>query len=366
MPLYRVITKLNNVPHFYIGTSEAYNNLETIDSKGMYFLYDQGVVMVKDKNFMQSVNLYSNENPKPPVGADSRLYVNIDNFEGYIYQGKWIKVFDLLNTEHTTLENATSRKKVTGKDVETIMDYYMGELTKRAVNSIEWDEENKILTYKTSSIKMPNNITGIATQLAFDVNTYTLSILDSDNNILGSEEITDLHVISGKYDQDEKALVLTMKNGSKVKIMAGAMTDLFTGSVTNSMDTKVSKGEDDTNQVSMNVLISSAYRNGLVLQEDGLHFKKTDWMYNDKDKSGYIYTVLDDHIVLEDRWKLSDLATEAEVQTMIDDILNFYEDKKSEYLLRSNVLVESFDDIPSTEKVPSLELINKTFGIKRL
>ena len=365
MPLYEVITKLDNIPHFYIGTSEAYNKQETLDPKGMYFLYDQGAVVVKDKNLMQSVNIYSNEKPKPIVGANSRLYVNIDNFEGYIYQDKWIKVFDLLNMEKTTLEKVEPRKKVTGKDVETVMDHYMDQLTKKAVSSITWDKDNKTIIYKFKTISFPEKITQVATQLVFDVDSYTLSILDRDNNILGSEEITDLHVVKGKYDEDEKALVLTMRDGSKVKIMAGAMTNLFTGSTTNSMKTQVYKGDDDTNNISMDVLISSAYRNGLVLQEDGIHFKKTDWM-NDGDKSGYIYTVLDDHIVLEDRWKLSDLATEAEVQTMIDDILNFYEDKKSEYLQRSNVLVDSFNDIPSSDKVPSFELINKTFGIKRL
>ena len=366
MPLYKVITKLNDIPHFYIGTSEAYEKQETLDPKGIYFLYDQGAVMVKDKNLMQSVNLYSNENPKPPVGANSRLYVNIDNLEGYIYLGKWIKVFDLLNMEKTTLERVEARKKVTGKDVETVMDHYMDQLRKKAVSTITWDQDNKQLVYKFKTISFPENINGIATQLAFDVDTYRLSILDKDNTVLESQEITDMHVVRGKYDSDEKALVLTMRNGSKVKIMAGAMTNLFNGSTTNSMKTEVYKGEDDTNNVSMNVLISSAYRNGLVLQEDGIHFRKTDWMYDGRDKSGYIYTVLDDHIVLEDRWKLADIATEAEVQTMINDILNFYEDKKSEYLLRSNVLVDSFSDNPSSDKVPSFELINKTFGIKRL
>lgn len=366
MPLYKIITKLNHIPHFYIGTSDAYSKLEETDPKGIYFLYDQWAVLVKDKNLMQTISIYSNDKPKPVVGANSRLYVNVDNFEGYIYQDKWIKVFDLLNTEKTSLEKVVPRKKVTGKDVETVMDYYMDQLAKKAVNTITWDEDSKSIVYKFKSISFPESISGIATQLAFDLDTYTISILDRDNNVLGAEEITDLHVVKGKYDSDEKALVLTMKNGSQVKIMAGAMTHLFNGSITNSIDTDVYKGEDDTNKVSMNVLVSSAYRNGLVLQEDGLHFRKTDWMYGDRDKSGYIYTVLDDHIILEDRWKLSDLATEAEVQTMIDEVLRFYEEKKSEYLSRSNVLVDSFSDIPSSDKVPSFELINKTFGIKRL
>ena len=366
MPLYRVITKLKNVPHLYIGTSEAYDKLETVDSKGMYFLYDLGAVMVKDKNYMQAVSIFSDENPKPSIGANNRLYVNINNFEGYIYEDKWIKVFDLLNTENTSLENVESRKKVTGKDAETVMDYYMNELAKRAISNITWDKNTKTLSCKRKTTTLPESLTDIATELSFDLDTYVLSILDKNGKVLGSEEITDLHVVSGKYDADEKALVLTMKNGSKVKIMAGAMTNLFTGGDTNSMHTDVYKGSDDTNGVSMDILVSSAYRNGLVLQEDGLHFTKTDWMIDGADKSGCIYTVLDDYIVVEDRWMLEDIATEAEVQTMCNDILAFYEEKKNYYLQKKDVLVESFNDIPSSTKVPSFDLINKTFGIKRL
>lgn len=366
MPLYRVITKLNDVPHLYIGTSEAYNKLETIDSKGMYFLYDQGAVVVKDKNYMQAVSIYDSNNPKPVIGANDRLYVNIENFEGYIYKDRWIKVFDLLNTDNTSLENVESRQRVTGKDVETVMDHYMTQLTKKAIGSITWDKESNSLVCKRKSTTLLEPISGIATELSFDLDTYTLSILDSKGNTLSSEEITDLHVISGKYDASEKALVLTMRNGSKVKIMAGAMTNLFTNKDTNTVNTNVYRGEDDTNNISMNVLISSAYRNGLTLQEDGIHFKKTDWMYDGVDKSGYLYTVLDDYIVVEDRWKLADIATEAEVQTMCDDMLAFYEEKKNYYLQKENVLVESFSDTPSNTKVPSFELVNKTFGIKRL
>ena len=81
MPLYKIITKLNHIPHFYIGTSDAYSKLEELDPKGIYFLYDQWAVLVKDKNLMQTVSIYSNDKPKPVVGANSRLYVNVDNFE---------------------------------------------------------------------------------------------------------------------------------------------------------------------------------------------------------------------------------------------------------------------------------------------
>ena len=365
MPIYKFVHKLENVPNWYIGTSKAYDRLDSKDPKGFYFLYDTKEVKLRDKNYMNGVVEYSQENPKPIVGAKDRLYLNTDTFEGYVYEDKWFKVFDILNGAETTLENVVSRERASGFDIITVMNHYMNQLKRQAIQKIEWDSENQVLDYTFQFMSYQEKFSHIATKLSFDMNTRHVILSDQYSNVLGTEEIVDLHVVSGHYDDSEKALILTMKNGSNVKIMASALVDIFVGDETPTFITSIKTNLDNTNTLGMDIKLSEARENAFDIKSDGLYFKKPQWFNNPEGKDGYLYTVLNERITIDDNHKLSDIATHATLQQLIDDITAFYELKKQSTVQSKDIISDSLSGSASASLIPTTGLLKKLIGIKR-
>ena len=365
MPIYKIIQKLDNVPKWYIGTSGAYDKLESIDPKGFYFLYDSGEVKFRNHNYMKGVISYSNDNPKPTIGANDRLYVNKDNYEAYIYKNKWVKVFDLLNSEETSLENVISKKRASGYDVITTMKPFMNELLDKAIQNISWNPDTKTLIYSFKSISYPESITNLASNLSFDLDTRYVILSDVNGNELGREKIVDLQVISGSYDDNEKALILRLRDGSSVKIMASALLNIFGGDETESIITSIFSNLDSTNSISMELKISNARENAFVIKNDGLYFPVPEWISNPEGKSGYIYTIVNERIIIDDRTKFNELATQADLQQLIEDMTAFYELKKQDNIEAANLISDNVSGTPSSTLIPTTTLLNKIIGIKR-
>ena len=83
MPL-DIIKKLEGLPKLYLCTQRVYDNLESIDPKGIYYIYDTRVIMTHGSVYNRAVVLYDN-GVRPIVGSVDRLYINSTTLEGYVF-----------------------------------------------------------------------------------------------------------------------------------------------------------------------------------------------------------------------------------------------------------------------------------------
>ncbi len=127
----------------------------------------------------------------------------------------------------------TNTKKVMTADERTKLS---GIEAGAQVNAIEGIKVNGVIITpdgeKIVNILMP---TDVGADLSYNATTGVLSLLDKDNNVLGSVDLPlELLIQSGYYDTTTKELVLVLANStpqvpSQIRIPVGDLVDTYTG-----------------------------------------------------------------------------------------------------------------------------------------
>ena len=364
MPL---IKTLKGIPKWYIGKGETYDKLKnegTIDPKGIYFIYDRGQILNRDKKYMQGVYTYQDE--RPVIGASDRLYINANTYEGYLYHNGWVKVFDPLNKDFTYNETIIL-DKVSGIATRVITDKLIEEISTKSIQEIYWDTSTRSMIYKFKTVKHSESMKrGLLTKIEFDMEQRILKGYDEEGNLLGEQSIMDNHIISAYYDEESKQIVFHLKDGNNVLLHPSSMMDIFLGKNTSSMQTTLMK-DSGKNNIKMDIIQSDVIRNILQIKEDALYVKGPDYFTIAGTKEGHVYTVLNEHVIIEDRYKLDDLATEEYLYDMMQYIENIYDNMITTTLTKDSIVNDSLSSIEdaSTDKIPTYALLNKIAGIKR-
>lgn len=364
MPLVRVIQKLENTPRWYYGLKKNYEKLKTVDSQGVYFLYDTGEIYVRDKPYTEAVILYES-GARPYSGASDRLYIDSSTLEGFTYHnGEWAKVLEKMDTAVSfDYDDAISKERINGVAVLPIALKHFMDMYMQGVTSMEYNEATHSLIYRLGNIGHSLPITNLVQSLQFDVNTRTLYTYDGEGNLVSEAQIMDSHVIGGKYDDERKAIIFQMRDGSEVRLHAYALLNLFQGVDTNTMTNTVHNYIDGKNVLESNVLISIRSSNKVEPRADGLYVSNFDPLSNMEE--GQMYVVLDDAGFITAGVNIKILATEAYVQQMKDEVLEWFRVNGALWLKRRDV-IQSFNDVPLASKVPSFDLVNRQCGLKRL
>jgi hypothetical protein len=206
-------------------------------------------------------------------------------------------------------------------------------------------------------------ITNLVQTLQFDVNTRTLYTYDGEGNLVSEAQIMDSHVISGKYDDERKAIIFQMRDGSEVRLHAYALLNLFQGADTTTMTNTVHNYIDGKNVLESHVIISIRSSNKVEAKADGLYVSSFDPIANMEE--GQMYVIMDDAGYITAGVNIKLLATEAYVQQMKDEVLEWFDRNGALWLKRKDV-IQSFNDVPLASKVPSFDLVNRQCGLRRL
>lgn len=362
MPLVQVIQKLEGVPKWYFGKYSAYEKLKTIDPQGIYYLYDTGNIMCRGKLFNSSTVIYE-EGQRPIIGAIDRLYINAKTLEGFVFHNNnWVKILEAFDKAETIdYDKASTMDRINGVAIDPIIHKFFTEMRVRACTSIEWDEENHYLNYRLGTIGHNVEITHLVSRFTFDPKTRIAICYDDQDNVVCETELMDSHVIGGSYDNERKAIILKMRDGSECRLKAQALLNIYKGINTTTATLQVKHYIDGNNIIYCEINNSIKAKNTLQILEDGLYApKQIDFADMDE---GDMFKYSDGYILPNINIKL--LATEAFVQQVKDDLVTFFESKGAVWLRRRDV-IESFNEVARTDQVPSFRLVNRHCGLRRL
>ena len=349
---------------WYVGTKDKYDALTNIDPKGLYFLLDEGSIIKNKKSFNAPITLFET-GKLPMVGANGRLYVDSTSLEGYSYtDGKWSKTLTSI-TSATSLDDEST--KVVGSVAKEIADKAAASISVNAVTDISYDKDTNTLNYTKNGNILPLKLDGVASQLKFDLDTLTMSTVQSDGTVLSSVKISDSHVIGGKYDDDRKAIIFNMRDGSEVRLKAYALINMFHGAATATMTNVVHNYIDGKNVLSCFVNVSKEPDNYLSISEDedGI-FAKIPGDSLTGIREDELYKVVNE-IMVPAGTRMFELATEALVQKMKDDVLAYLQLAGANWLKTDNIVADTVNkEDPLSSKVPSFTSINYSCGLKRL
>ena len=365
MPVFKVLRKLDPPIKWYIGKQKAYDNLESYDDKAIYFIYDTGLIYTRTHIFNKSIIIFK-PGERPLIGANDRLYINTDTLEGFVYhENEWIQVLEGIKTATVMgLDDVESIGQINGVTLKAIVDLLMTDVLSKSVDSVEWDDSRSVLIYRLKGIGRQLPITGLINRFELDPNTRVMTSYDKDGNKTSEITIFDNHIIGGKYDDERKAIIFTMRDRSEVRLHAYALLNLFQGARTKSMTNVVHNYIDGKNVLSSRVNISIHPGNRLKINNDGL-FSDTP-ISLDNMEQGEMYLVGGGgEFILPSHININILATEAYVQAMKDEVTNWLLSKGALWLKRADV-IQSFNTKPQTSKVPSRSLFKGYFALKRM
>lgn len=257
----------NKLLKWVTGSSLAFNALKRKDQNTLYFIQDTGEIYKGEKSFTESVILVDGF---PNTGALGKIYVKKSNLEGKIWTGKiWQTIIqpvvELIEDDKIAEGVATAeavKAYVIKKFAEQVEDKFVEDIT--------YDKDSKELKYTKGDGEETVAIEGFVTNASYDAGILTF-------NVQGSRDIKinlpkDNFVESGKYDADAGEIVLTLVDGSEVRIPATDLVDIYTGEETKSAEVNVS----EDNVITVDIKVSSESDNALSIKDDGLFVEHTD------------------------------------------------------------------------------------------
>lgn len=363
MPL-SIIQKLEGLPRLYLCNQKTYNNLESIDPKGIYYIYDTRSIMTKGSCYNRAVVMYDN-GARPIVGSVDKLYINSTTLEGYVFsKDTWTKVLDgLTNAEIATYDSSIESKKVNGIEAKIITEQLLSEIKRKTISSMTFDNETNRLIYRVGTVGHYAKIDGFISSFTFDPSTRIISLYNDEGTKIGDTKIMDNHIISGSYDDERKAIIFQMRDGTECRLKAQSILQIYKGLETDSAKITVENYVDAKNVIRGDIKVSSAEHNQLSINEDGLYSLSPKTTQADMNE-GDIYVVKGEYVV-PSTTNISSFATEAYVEQMKQDILDYLASCSTTHLKKVNV-VDEVSETPSINNVLSAKGINNTFGLKRL
>lgn len=362
MPNYTIIRRIESLPKWYFGTSENYNKLNEINKHGLYFLTDLGIIMLNNQPANSSIVLYD-DGSRPLVGGQDKLYINSTTLEGFRFiNDEWVKVLaSMEQAEPIDYNDAIKEERVNGFGISSIMDKFVADMRSKAVSEITWKPDTRDVIFKFDSVGHPMRLYNLMTDIRFNTDTRMMYGYDSEGNIITKVEIMDSHVIGGGYDDERKAIIFRMRDGSEVRLRSSALLRLFHGIRTQTFTSIVKNYIDGKNVLYGEINISNVEHNTVEVKEDGLYIPKPKDIKNMEE--GQMYTIFEDYIV--PTIKITLLATEEYVTQMKQEALQKVLSHGSTWLTRDKIIYQ-MNDTPSQELIPSMKLINDKYGIIRL
>lgn len=362
MPNYTILRRIESLPKWYFGTSENYNKLNEINKHGLYFLTDLGIIMLNNQSVNSSIVLYD-DGSRPLVGGQDKLYINSTTLEGFRFiNDEWVKVIaSMEQAEPIDYNDAIKEERVNGFGVSSIMNKFVADMRSKAVSEITWKPDTRDVIFKFDSVGHPMRLYNLMTDIRFNTDTRMMYGYDSEGNIITKVEIMDSHVIGGGYDDERKAIIFRMRDGSEVRLRSSALLRLFHGIRTQTFTSIVKNYIDGKNVLYGEINISDVEHNTVEVKEDGLYIPKPKDIKNMEE--GQMYTIFEDYIV--PTIKITLLATEEYVTQMKQEALQKVLSHGSTWLTRDKIIYQ-MNDTPSQELIPSMKLINDKYGIIRL
>lgn len=349
----------------FAAAKADYAALATKDPNTLYYIQDTKEIYRGAVSFTESVVIYEDE--LPAIGALGKLYVNKATLAGSVFNGTtWTEVVKAISDVVTTTEAPNGvAAPVSGKAVKAYVTSAIAGITD-LIKGVTYDAATAKLTITkndNSTVDVP--LTKLATSMTYDGATGKLTLKDSAATTLSEINIPlDNFVESGAYNETNKALELTMTNGTVVSIPAADFFKMYTAEDTATVDATITTNAEGVAVIKADVKVSAEAGNGLEAKTDGLYAKATDISGKlDKvatDKADEIITALADGTVAASGKKAgaatiaatpdaNTLATEAAVAAVRDALQT-----QIETGVGKDTVVKALNaDAPSEEKITS-------------
>jgi hypothetical protein len=257
---------MNNM-WLYATTSEKYNLLATKDNDSIYFLEDTKEIYKGSLLYSGGVELCG---ALPLKGAQGKIYFNVNNSTGSVWTGS---AWKLVSKPIMSFVDATSEEMVSGKAVgaavQECTETMLNQVMANSVTNIAYDNTTRTVKFTKGGTTHDLPLTKICSSLSYNETTGVLSINDS-NGVINSVNIPlDNYVVSGLYNDTDKAIELTLKNNTKVIIPATDLVNIYHAGNTNTTTTVISN-VDGNNVITINVKVSAAAGNAITVNTDGL------------------------------------------------------------------------------------------------
>lgn len=251
-----------------VTNSTAYAGLTQKDNNALYFLQDTQEIYKGATSFTQSVMMVENF---PEKGAQGKVYMHTTTLEGKVWTGSaWRTIIEQVAT--SLADGTVENKAVSGEAIKTYVTQKVTEaVTNKFVEGITYNKENKQLTYTVGEAQNTVAIEGFVTGASYAGETGILSFAVQGGETISINLPKENFVQSGAYNNDTQEIVLTLVDGSEVKIPAGDLVDVYLFESTNTIEMTETDGT-----VKANVKLSSEAGNQLVAKDGGLYVAATD------------------------------------------------------------------------------------------
>lgn len=251
-----------------VTNSTAYAGLTEKDNNALYFLQDTQEIYKGATSFTQSVMMVETF---PEKGAQGKVYMHSTTLEGKVWTGSgWRTIIEQVATSLS--DSAVENKAVSGEAIKTYVTQKVTEaVTDKFVEGITYSKDTKQLTYTIGEAENTVAIEGFVTGASYAGETGVLSFTVQGGETISINLPKDNFVKSGKYDNKTQEIVLTLVDGSEVKIPAGDLVDVYLFESTDTIEMIETDGT-----VKANVKVSSEVGNQLVAKANGLYVAATD------------------------------------------------------------------------------------------
>lgn len=251
-----------------VTTSVAYRGLQEKDINALYFLKDTQEIYKGAQSFTQSAELVERFPERP---AQGRIYIDKTTLEGRVWVNEaWKTVIHPIAESLT--DEVSETKAVSGNAIKKyVTDKVTAAVKDQFVDGISYNKDSKQLTYTKGSKSASVGIEGFVTNARYDGSLGKLSFDVQGGNTIDITLPKDNFVKSGKYDKQNKQIVLEMVNGPAVVIPAADLIDDTEFANTNTVNMNVSP----EGVVTANVRVSETGDNTIQVKEDGLYVAPT-------------------------------------------------------------------------------------------
>lgn len=251
-----------------ITNSTSFTGLAEKDNNALYFLQDTQEIYKGSTSFTQSVMMVSSF---PEKGAQGKVYMHSTTLEGKVWTGsEWKTIIE--QVAKSLADGVTENKAVSGEAVKTYVTQKVTEaVANKFVEGITYSKDTKELSYTIGDRETKVGIEGFVTNAQYEGTTGKLTFSVQGGEAIEINLPKDNFVQSGRYDDNTQEIILTLVDGSEVKIPAGDLVDVYTFSSTNTIEMTETDGA-----VTAKVKVSAESGNQLEAKGDGLYVAATD------------------------------------------------------------------------------------------
>ena len=264
----------------------------TLDTKTIYWL-DDGTIYVGNNLYGGKVEIIESDPTFPEMNT---IYVDKNTLQMKKYNGV---SYDTITKGYTISVTDTSSDELvpTAKAVASYVQNKIQEYDENGhgVTSISYISNGELSMTK-NGVDSTIALTGMTYAPTYDEIARKLTIPIVGSNALEINFAKDTAVTAGKYNKDTNEIWLTLAEDKTytdeiklIKIPAQGLIDIYTGKATSTATTTVS----DTNEISVNVKISTESGNSLSVKNDGLYVNvPTDANKLDKVSTGHVDEII--------------------------------------------------------------------------